>query len=125
MAKRRRIGPAGDRGRGARPEARRGREAGGPDDPRWVLRERPKLTPALTCVLLTGDPPKARVAGWVALAQGGDDQTVIWTAWAHHWQALTAEAASFGFEPWAAKRRRPRGPAVERWRAAFVAQHRY
>ena len=84
------------------------------------------LTPAEIYVLMTGEWADARIPGWVGAMQlGADEDAHLRAAWAAHREALTAEAASFGFVPFAASRRTPSGPGWDRWVEAFLRQHRY
>ena len=82
------------------------------------------MTPALKCLLLTGKQPTEPIYGWVGLAQGGADDAALRDAWAQHAEMLTEEAESHGFQAWGATRRRPTGPAVAAWSAAFLQAHR-
>jgi hypothetical protein len=95
---------------------------------RWTvkLRTLAPLTPAEIYVLMTGEWADARIPGWVGAMQLGADETAhLRAAWAAHGQALSAEAASFGFVPFAASRRTPSGPGLARWAESFIRQHRY
>jgi hypothetical protein len=85
-----------------------------------------ELSPAFRHVLMLGEHATKRVHGWVALEQIPDLPAACAAAWREHGEALTAEAAAAGFVPARGiRRRRPTGAAVERWRAAFLAQHTY
>ena len=45
--------------------------------------------------------------------------------WAEQAESLVSEARAAGFEPYGLTKKRPRGAAVEQWRAAFLDAHRY
>ncbi len=104
----------------------RGREVGGPNDPRQVLYGRPTLTPAMTFFLMTGRWADARLPGWVSAAQAGlYGEPTPEAVWAEQAESLVSEARAAGFEPYGLTKKRPRGAAVEQWRAAFLDAHRY
>jgi hypothetical protein len=84
------------------------------------------INPALRYRLLVGDWAPGRVHGWVT-AMSDPTPEALSDAWTQHADSLQAEAAAAGFAAWGASatKRRPRGPAVERWRAAFLREHTY
>ena len=102
--------------------SRRVREAGGLPDPRWSLTPRGQLTPAMTYLLMTGEPPAVRLRGWVALAQGEPDVALMWQAYRG---ALIAEAQMSGFVPFWEDKKAPRGSGFEHWQRSFLAAHKY
>lgn len=80
------------------------------------------LSPAMTFCLMTGAEPTARLRGWVALAHAGlYGQPSVEAVWMQHRAAIVAEAAVYGFEPYALIDRTPRGAGFQRWREAFLA----
>jgi hypothetical protein len=84
------------------------------------------LSPAMRYYLLVGAWAPGRVSGWVALAQAGlYGQPTPQDIWTTHADALIAEAAAAGFDPFAVTKRRPRGPAFEAWQRTFLALHTY
>jgi hypothetical protein len=84
------------------------------------------LTPAMTFCLMTGRASDARIRGWVGLAQAGQfDEPTPDEAWAAHREALIAEAAAAGFEPYWVAQHPPAGAGFRRWRDAFLADRVY
>ena len=82
------------------------------------------LTDALRYRLMLGESPAVRLIGWVELANNTTDDQIR-AAWDEHAATLTAEAEAHGFRPWGATQHEPTGAGVRRWRAAFLAEHRY
>jgi hypothetical protein len=93
---------------------------------RTVDEPRIPRSPAMTFCLMTGAEPTARLHGWVALAHAGlYGEPTVEAVWSQHRTAVVAEAAAYGFEPYALTGRTPRGAGVARWRQAFLAAHVY
>ena len=89
-------------------------------------RTEPLPSPAWTYALLVGESAPSRLTGWVAQAQGGAyGEPTDTEVWAAHREALIAEAAAHGFEPYALTKTRPRGAAFDAWAKQFLAQHSY
>ena len=83
-------------------------------------------TPFIRVWLATGEPPTARVSGWVAaLAPGGADNKPIAQLVAKYGAALRRECAAAGFVPHCDRPLRRQSPAAQaaaqRWAAAAVA----
>jgi hypothetical protein len=92
----------------------------------------PAASPAWTFTLMTGELPPCRLTGWVDQAQSTEKTVEGFTytpagdrLWAEHQEALEAEASAAGFVPFWKTNRTPTGAGFERWRAAFLAEHRY
>jgi hypothetical protein len=106
--------------------ARRRREQDPRGDPRWALTDRPALTPAMTFLLMTGEPADVRLPGWARTSQAGTgDAPEPACVWWWHAGTLTAEARAHGFEAFWLTQRLPEGAGFDAWRAAFLATHRY
>lgn len=82
-------------------------------------------SPAMTFYVLTGQQAKARIKGWAAVAMPADPAVAADAAWLQHREALIAEAAEHGFEPFGLTKKRPTGDGFEQWRALFLAAHTY
>ena len=85
----------------------------------------PSLTDEMHYYLMVGEWATCGLDGWVAAAQQGLwGNPSIEAVWAAHRVTLEREAKRAGF--WAAGPSGPTvpaGPAVERWKARFLAQH--
>jgi hypothetical protein len=83
-------------------------------------------SPAMTYCLMTGEEPTAHVRGWVKLAHAGlYGEPTVEAVWRQHRTAVVAEAAAYGFEPYALTGRTPRGANFARWLNAFLSAHVY
>jgi hypothetical protein len=82
-------------------------------------------SPAWTYALLAGDDPQCRLRGWPLLYQEFVGEPAADEVWARHQTALLEEAAAHDFTPAWISKQPPRGDGFQRWRAAFVAAHRY
>ena len=93
----------------------------------------PALSPAWRWLLMTGGLCPQRVPGWVGQAQAAT-RTGEWRLGLHTRRRrvvgrvsrrVIAEARAHNFEPFWQTHREPTGEALEQWRAAFLATHRY
>lgn len=83
-------------------------------------------SPAWTFWLLAGRDPECRLPDWVTFYQAGMfGEATAEQIEERHRDALIEEARRHDFEPYFLGKRRPKGDAFERWRVAFLAEHRY
>ena len=86
-----------------------------------------ELLPYLQYWLVVGEYPAWRCKGWVESMLGAPhrEQERIAAIWERHQAAIIADTRDHGFAPYAETRRRPKGPALQRWREQFLSQHEY
>jgi hypothetical protein len=82
------------------------------------------ISPGLLFEWCAGAPAGVTLEGeWDPLFHADAAGTPIDALWARHGAAVVRYARAFGFRPYRATGRRPRGPAFEAWRAAFLEAH--
>jgi hypothetical protein len=82
-------------------------------------------SPAWVFALLSGGDPGVRLRGWAQMYQQHLGAPTAAMLWQQHREALIAEAAAHGFEPYMDSGKRPSGAGFEAWRKQWLEANCY